>query len=195
MKYFYVTRGKGEGFIATLSLQEIHSKLEIGGLNINQFATESDGRSFAEFQKSGDGNWRTLDAILIEYEAEIEKYEAEKRSSPQSSQSLGSRFVGGELSSLCLSIGQLAAFLYCVMMPFSILAKAQDARSPESIVALLSDILILFLSAAVFIVCRRAKTLERIAKAQDAENQLLWQAIEELRSEDGNPGADANVAT
>jgi hypothetical protein len=67
MTYFYVTRQAGDGFVAMLSLGEIRTRLAAGELKESFFATESDGRSFSEFRKRGNGTWRTLAALLAEY--------------------------------------------------------------------------------------------------------------------------------
>lgn len=65
---FYVTRMPGSGFVATLSLREIRSRLTAGQLQESFCATESDGRSFTQFQKDGaGGRWRTLAELLDEY--------------------------------------------------------------------------------------------------------------------------------
>jgi len=64
--YFYLTRERGEGFICLLTLGEIHDKLAAGELKKDHYATEFDGRRFAEFKQSGTAHWRTLAALFQE---------------------------------------------------------------------------------------------------------------------------------
>jgi hypothetical protein len=66
LTYFYVTREPGEGFICLLTLGEVHARLAAGELKEDYYATESDGRSFAQFKRSGAGHWRTLAALFRE---------------------------------------------------------------------------------------------------------------------------------
>jgi hypothetical protein len=69
MTYFYVTRQPGGGFVGLLSLDDIRARLAVGELQESFFATESDGRSFSQFIKSGNGKWRALGALLAEHPA------------------------------------------------------------------------------------------------------------------------------
>jgi hypothetical protein len=69
-EYYYVTRVPGSGFVATLTLAEIRARLAAGELQESLSATESDGRSFAQFQRGNrGGRWRTLAELLAEREA------------------------------------------------------------------------------------------------------------------------------
>jgi hypothetical protein len=67
-QYYYVTRSPGQGFVATLTLAQIEAGLANGELQESFSATESDGRSFAQFQRSNyGGEWRTLADLLAEH--------------------------------------------------------------------------------------------------------------------------------
>jgi hypothetical protein len=69
-KYYYVTHTPGSGFVATLTVAEIRARLAAGELQESLSATESDGRSFTQFQRdNGGGRWRTLAELLAEREA------------------------------------------------------------------------------------------------------------------------------
>ena len=66
-QYFYVTRAPGGGFVATLTLSQVRAGLATGELQESFNATESDGRSFTQFQADGaGGRWRTLAELLAE---------------------------------------------------------------------------------------------------------------------------------
>src|SRR5262245_11779599 len=57
---FYVTREAGRDFVGLNTLAQIHRKLAEGEFPETYYATESDGRSFAQFSKDDAGRWRTL---------------------------------------------------------------------------------------------------------------------------------------
>ena len=66
-QYFYVTRAPGRAFVATLTLSQVRAGLATGELQESFNATESDGRSFTQFQTDGaGGRWRTLAELLAE---------------------------------------------------------------------------------------------------------------------------------
>ena len=119
---------------------------------------------------------------------------------------LADNYSGGEVSWFLLTIGQIAAALACVAIPIGVLRqlaglaeaerlveqarRLRDARVAEAVGAIqLSRVYVLIagtlafcLSAALFIVFKRAKAAAVVATSQDAENQRIWRAIEELRS-------------
>lgn len=185
MKYFYVTRKESAGFVGLLTLDEILARLDTGELKDSFSATESDGRSFAQFRKSGDGRWRTLATLVLE--AESGKLEQSTYARP--ARWLVLNFGGGELSGLLLLIGQVAALLTCAGIPFVVISQLSVVPAGSGFVVLVGSVLSFCLSAAMFIVYRRAKSVENMAHDQDAENQRLWRAIEELRGGGETPAS------
>jgi len=67
MTNFYVTQKEGGGYVGLMTLGEIRTRLAAGELKESFFVTESDGRSYNQFRKSGNGTWRTLGTLLTEY--------------------------------------------------------------------------------------------------------------------------------
>jgi hypothetical protein len=66
-QYYFVTREPGRDFVGTLTWNEIRARLATGELQESCHATESDGRSFTQFQKGGGGGrWRTVAELLTE---------------------------------------------------------------------------------------------------------------------------------
>ncbi len=66
-RYYYVTREPGRDFVGMFILDEIRGQLATGTLLGSFHATQSDGRSFNQFQRDGGGvRWRTLADLLGE---------------------------------------------------------------------------------------------------------------------------------
>ena len=65
---YYVTREPGRRFVRTVSANQVRELMAMGILQESFYATESDGRSFTQFQRDGDGGrWRTLSELLAEW--------------------------------------------------------------------------------------------------------------------------------
>ena len=64
---YFVARGPNSGFIAALSLDEIRDQLLLDQLKESYYITESDGRSFNQFQATCQHvRWRTIAEFLVE---------------------------------------------------------------------------------------------------------------------------------
>jgi hypothetical protein len=122
---------------------------------------------------------------------------------------LKDNFLGGPASWVVLTLGQVLSLLACLVIVAATyqvlggltqvegrLKKSRLADEPEwarliermdqsKRYIVLAGALAFCLSATLFVVFKRAKALARIAAAQDAENQRLWQAIEALRNRAG----------
>jgi len=181
MTRFYVTRKEGGAYVGLFTLGEIRARLGTGELKEGFFVTESDGRSYNQFRKSGNGTWRTLAALLTEYPVEVDP-PAPKH--PWVSRRLADHFQGGELAGCLLHVGMLAAALSCLAAPLALAAFPSGT-------GLLVGIWSFCVSAAMVVVYMRALGVERIAVDQDAENHRLWRTIEELQSRDeSSPSSD-----
>ena len=210
-QYYYVTRSPGRDFVAMLTLSEIRARLGAGELQESFYATESDGRSFTQFQRgSGSGRWRTLAELLTE------PPRVAAPTPPGPSRWLSAYFLGGGISWLLLAVGQVVAVISCIAIPFGVLyqlgllgearqvvdraARSGDPRAGPAaggvalaqVVVVVAGILAFCLNAAMFVVFKRANTLAQIAADQDAENQQLWRAIASLPSSRAEPDAAAD---
>ncbi|MDA0659365.1 MAG: hypothetical protein O2931_08885 [Planctomycetota bacterium] len=181
MTYFYVTRQEGDGFVATLTLDEIRTRLKAGELKESFFATESDGRSFSQFRKSGNGRWRTLAELLAEHPVVATPPAPEQ---PRPSRRLAEHFQGGSLAGLLLGVGALTAALTCAAIPVVLALQLVTFPPGRGWVAVLVGVWSFCVSAAMVVVYLRALAVESIAADQDLENQRLWRAIEKLQSKD-----------
>lgn len=65
--HYFVTRRPNSGLVSTMTLDDLRHQVATGELSPDLYATESDGRSFSQFQHSGiDSTWRTLRELLAE---------------------------------------------------------------------------------------------------------------------------------
>lgn len=214
---FFVTRRPNSGFVSVLTLDEIRARLASGELQATLFATESDGRSFSQFQRSGrQVRWRTLAELLEESPSPVQ---AETARPPGPSRWLSAHFVGGGVSWLLLAVGQLTAALTCVAIPIGVVyelgqlseaekvieaagrigdSRASQAAAGVSVargVVVAAGVLAFCLNAALLVVFKRANALAQVAADQDAENQQVRQAIADLQSrvapsESGRPDGE-----
>jgi hypothetical protein len=209
-RYYYVTRSPASEFVSTLTLSEIRVRLGTGELQKAFYATESDGRSFDQFQRGGgSGRWRTLAELLREPPQDAAP------TPPGPSRWLSANFGGG-VSWLLLAVGQVVAVIACVAIPLGVLdqlgllgearvvvdraARSGDPRAGSAssgvtaaqVVVVVAGILAFCMNAALFVVLQRASALAQLAADQDAENQQLWQAIAALQSSRADPGAAAD---
>jgi hypothetical protein len=209
--HYFVTRAVNRSFVAMLTHDEIRAEVIAGRFSADWFATESDGRSFIQFQKSGDqARWRTLTELLEESPSSVVS-EPEPAPSPRPGKLLSANFVGGGASWLLLLVGQFVAGLGFAVIPIGTvyhlgqLAETEKAfgrvgvidagrggENPDGSKAsmavsisrgwvIATGLMSFFLSAALFVVFKRANSLAQVASDQDSDNREVWLAIEELR--------------
>ena len=211
--HYFVTRTPNRGFVALLTLDEIRRDLAAGRLAPDYYATESDGRSFKQFQRDGDrARWRTLAELVSEAPAPAPP------PGPPPVRRLSGYFVGGALSWLLLVIGLLTSAVACVAIPVGVVYQLQQLAEVEDVVKRAGragdpaatraasgvgsaravvvgvGVLAFCLNAAMLVVFKRANALAAIAADQDAENRYLRHAIAELRGPPGSPRAGASPA-
>ena len=119
---------------------------------------------------------------------------------------LADRFLGGPISWLLLTIGQVVSALGCLAIPLgmlqqlTVLAEAErlvgnrpglGGRQDDQVVRAINmsrgvvwggGIASVCFSAALLVVFKRAKSLLWVAASQDQENERIWRAIKELDS-------------
>ncbi|AWM39412.1 hypothetical protein GobsT_22660 [Gemmata obscuriglobus] len=201
---YFVTRRPNSEFVGAWTLGEIRARLASGELRAALFATESDGRSFSRFQRSGaQARWRTLAELLEEPPSPVHPETARP---PGPGRWLSSYFIGGGASWLLLVVGQFVAALACIAVPIGVVYQLGQLSEAEQVIeragragdtrvgqaaagisvargaVVVAGVLAFCVNAALLIVFKRANTLAQIAADQDADNEQVWHAIADLRS-------------